>query len=226
MNNHECTITFGDGRIIHAIVSDLSLSCDTQEYSSLGGDTFVSNSGYRNIELTGIIQDMEYEKPKTEPRIGDMKVMWGDKELEEKTVTLNMLECDKNNLAAILPQYYQGEDAAISLTPTQCAKTITVEFDEEKVTQFKENIMALRDECETMKSCDEDYSGKALARNLRNLELTDEQRLLRKYNLVELDGTITNKGKEFLLNILFDLHESRIVEALGDIESAVDEGVL
>lgn len=75
------------------------------------------------------------------------------------------------------------------------------------------------------KACAEEYydNGNGLARKMRELELDSDERLLRKYGLVELDGTLTTKGKNFLMNVVFDGYKDDVVNALKEIEDAEKE---
>lgn len=75
---------------------------------------------------------------------------------------------------------------------------------------------------ESEKACAEDsyYGSDSLARKYRNLELDEDERLLRKHDIVELDGTLTRKGKDFIINVLFDHFTEEVVDALREIDEA------
>lgn len=62
--------------------------------------------------------------------------------------------------------------------------------------------------------------GNSLARKFAELDLSEEERTLRKHGIVNLDGTLTVKGKNFLINVLFADNYDRIVEALETVEES------
>ena len=62
------------------------------------------------------------------------------------------------------------------------------------------------------------YGGHALVKKINDLSLSDDDRLLLKYNVIREDGTITETGKEVLLNILLNEHSERVIEALKDLD--------
>lgn len=73
------------------------------------------------------------------------------------------------------------------------------------------------DGCET--ACeDRSYGANRLAKRVVDIDLSDEEKLIRKYNLTHDDGTLTERGKELLLTILFDLYNEEVVEALQKLE--------
>lgn len=81
-----------------------------------------------------------------------------------------------------------------------------------------------KDECYNKSAEIKDYCNpKELAQKYVNLGLDDNQKLLRRHGVVNLDGTITSKGTELLLNMLFEEYEDKIVAALVDIEVADEE---
>lgn len=59
---------------------------------------------------------------------------------------------------------------------------------------------------------------KCLAKKLATLDLTDEERLVKKYNVFKDDGTLTVTGKEALLQILSDVYYDEIIEKLESLE--------
>lgn len=77
------------------------------------------------------------------------------------------------------------------------------------------------------KMCYEDekaaYEPKSLSKRLLNAGLDEDERLLQKYNVVREDGTLTEQGKDLLLNVLFDEKADDVVSALQAIEDAEKE---
>lgn len=83
----------------------------------------------------------------------------------------------------------------------------------------KEIDMGYRDtECEVAK--DSGYIGESLAKKVKDLALSDDDRLLRKYNVVREDGTLTTEGMSVLLNVLFEENKTSIIEKLKALETA------
>lgn len=91
------------------------------------------------------------------------------------------------------------------------------EFSESNVDR-KESEMGYsrEDRCET--ACDGEYQ--PLAKKVNDLELSDDERLLRKYRVVAQDGTLTGAGSEVLLNVLFKDNKAAVVKALKALEEA------
>jgi len=84
-----------------------------------------------------------------------------------------------------------------------------------------EKIMGYKDE-DCAKACDGDSRGN-LAKRVKDLKLTDDERLLRKYNVVYDDGQLTHSGKELIFQLLLDDYQEEIVEKLRELEEAETE---
>lgn len=85
------------------------------------------------------------------------------------------------------------------------------------------DIATLKDAGEDMGYPETDYEGDNLARKFTELELDSDEKLLRKHGITELDGTLTTKGKTFLLNVLFEQYQEEVVDALGAIDAVEKE---
>ncbi len=74
------------------------------------------------------------------------------------------------------------------------------------------------DSCE--KACEDtgSYGAHSLAKKVVNLDLDERQKLIKKYELKQDDGTLTQRGRELLLTLLFDIYEDEVVEALESLE--------
>lgn len=93
---------------------------------------------------------------------------------------------------------------------------------EDSKEETKKEDSNMRDRCEEETTCSDNgsYSGERLAQKIKELDLTDGQRKLRKYNLVDSVGLITAKGKDVLLNHLLSAYAEEIVEDLESLEEA------
>lgn len=80
-----------------------------------------------------------------------------------------------------------------------------------------EKRCAIDGDCPTLREDD------SLSTKYKNLDLDDNVRKLRKHGLVRLDGTLTEKGKDFLLNVLLDEYEDNVVEALEAVEESEED---
>ncbi len=71
------------------------------------------------------------------------------------------------------------------------------------------------------KACEDesDYGARQLAKKVVNLELDDRQKLIKKFNLKRDDGTLTERGRELLLTLLFDIYEDEVVDALTSLDA-------
>lgn len=121
---------------------------------------------------------------------------------------------------------YDGDSGqqVVTLNPRNIGKTLEYHFGKGFVDVSDKYKEEEKDMCREETNCADEYmSGNDLARKMVNLELTDEQRLLRRHEIVNLDGTLTQKGKDFLLNVLFEQAEDEVVEALTAIEIAEAE---
>lgn len=67
------------------------------------------------------------------------------------------------------------------------------------------------------------YEPKSLSKRLLDAGLDEDEKLLRKHNVVREDGTLTEQGKDLLLNILFDANSDDVVSALQAIEDSEKE---
>jgi hypothetical protein len=74
-------------------------------------------------------------------------------------------------------------------------------------------------------SCDSDVirggceeSPQELSRKVVELDLESDERLLRKYNVVNLDGTLTETGRILLLNVIFEENREEVIEKLEELE--------
>lgn len=80
--------------------------------------------------------------------------------------------------------------------------------------------MGYRDEpCEAVCK-DAGYEGNNLVKRVKDLALTDDERLLRKYNVVFEDGTLSSTGTDLLLATLFENNKQAIVDKLKAVEKA------
>lgn len=124
--------------------------------------------------------------------------------------------------------YYQPYSQSVSITgrvlngqyakePEEVTKDYVDEQNEE------EDMSKKSDEYEKELEVESRYDGDALARRYNELSLGEDDRLLRAHEIVNLDGTLTQKGKTFVLNIVFNEHRSEIVDALVDIENSEEE---
>ena len=69
------------------------------------------------------------------------------------------------------------------------------------------------------KACEDPYySGRGLVKKINDLSLTEDDKLLLKYGVIREDGTITETGKEVLLNLLLNEYSERVIEALRDLD--------
>lgn len=139
--------------------------------------------------------------------------------LENFTVTFNgeKVAIDELKIDYTQPDYHTigsiwGCDVVASSTYTM-EYTIKGRLDSE----------ALNKMCYECVETKEDHPEKTLAQKLRDAELGDNDRLLQKHNVVNLDGTLTEQGKDLLLNILFESNEDDVVDALRAIEDAENE---
>lgn len=72
-------------------------------------------------------------------------------------------------------------------------------------------------DCE--KACeDRSYSG--LAKRIKDLDLSEDDRLLRKYKVVYDNGEVTSTGQELLFQCLLDDYKETLVEQLKALEEA------
>lgn len=63
------------------------------------------------------------------------------------------------------------------------------------------------------------HSPDSLAREIKDLDLDEKDRILRKYKVVNLDGTLTRTGEKLLANLLFDEDsKNKLVEKLQKLE--------
>lgn len=74
---------------------------------------------------------------------------------------------------------------------------------------------------DNMDNCDEKCAETDnLAKQVINLDRSDEQNLLLEFNVVNEDGTLTYDGKELLLNLLFKDKKKAIVEKLTQLKES------
>lgn len=87
----------------------------------------------------------------------------------------------------------------------------------------KERDMRYPDEpCEAVCK-DTGYDGNSLAKKVKDLSLTEDERLLRKYRVVHEDGTLSPTGIDLLLTTLFEENKQSLVEKLKAVEKAEKE---
>ena len=176
----------------------------------------------------------------------DLKVMWGDKELSVRNVEVSysIEDLPSVSVEALMPPQrdievtMKVEDTAADVIKKMLAEAqmngayIGVDRAEEgndrtdamayayETMKTKEKNMRgyAEDSCE--KACDDgvNYGSHNLAKKYVDLSLDDRQKLIRKYNLKQEDGTLTERGRELLLTILFDTYEDEVVEALEELE--------
>jgi hypothetical protein len=136
---------------------------------------------------------------------------------------LTSIQTARSHGKSILAHHIVGEGGSTGYFNASSSTTTMGEKSNREVikTEYDKDI---KDMCREEASCADEYiSGNELARKMVNLELTDEQRLLRRHNIVNLDGTLTPKGKDFLLNVLFEQAEDEVIDALTAIEIAEAE---
>jgi hypothetical protein len=160
----------------------------------------------------------------------DLKVMWGDKELLVRNVEVSY-SCDdlpSVSIEGFMPREQTievtmtGHSGLISqLTETQdtdASDSIAYAYETMKKKEDKNMRGNYDGDCET-KSCDDgSYGAHGLAKKVVDLELDDRQKLIKKYELKQDDGTLTARGRELLLTLLFDLYEDEVVDALTALE--------
>lgn len=119
------------------------------------------------------------------------------------------------------------QSAMVELTVEKGAETIIKDLLAERGLSFDEStsIYKIGDNmkyAEEEKTCDDsaDYSAHSLAKRVVDLDLSDEEKLLRKYNITRDDGTLTAAGKELLLTLVFDEYTNEVIEALEKLEAA------
>lgn len=74
------------------------------------------------------------------------------------------------------------------------------------------------DSCEAKMYCG--YEQETLAEAVVSLEATEDQKLMKKYNIVRDNGTLTSRGRDLLLQVLLQDEEiaKKVVEALRKID--------
>lgn len=126
--------------------------------------------------------------------------------------------------------YYQPYSQSVSIT----GRILNYKYEEEPNEVTKDYVDKQNEEKDMSKSLDEyekeqeldsRYDGDKLARRYNELSLGEDDRLLRAHGIVNLDGTLTQKGKAFVLNLVFNTHRDEVVEALVDIENSEEEQI-
>lgn len=69
-------------------------------------------------------------------------------------------------------------------------------------------------------TCKGKDSEKSLSEQFNDLELDNSRQTLVKAGLMESNGTLTSKGRDFLLNFLARENEDELAEAVEEIEAA------
>lgn len=130
-----------------------------------------------------------------------------------------IIECDIQsvNLEASMDEGYRTIGGGYMSEPiyTRVEMTGIVRKLIDKGENMCERACGYDGECES--------SSESLSTKYKNLDLDDNTRKLRKYGLIRLDGTLTDKGKDFLLNYLLEQNSDELVEALEAIEEAEKE---
>ena len=75
----------------------------------------------------------------------------------------------------------------------------------------------------TKNMCYDDQKQDSLSKRLKDAGLSDNEKLLRKHGVVNQDGTLTEEGKDLLLNILFEEKEDEVIDGLRAIEDVEEE---
>lgn len=70
-------------------------------------------------------------------------------------------------------------------------------------------------------ACDGSYNSSLLAKKAIELDLDPKTKLLRKYNVVNLDGTLTNEGKNLVINMMFKDKDfqAKVVDRLDKLDT-------
>lgn len=147
-----------------------------------------------------------------------------------KTIEVDLVEVHIEHEETFEPLAYGldtviHKDVELKLEMVGNVREFLFPTDTKELENEKEELIMCRDricefECETKTS---DDRGENLSAEYARLNLSDDQRLLRKHNIVKLDGTLTEKGKTFLLNLLLEENEEKIVTALQAVEEVREE---
>lgn len=141
--------------------------------------------------------------------LDDVKVVWNGQQLLVRNVEVNYTLDDLPSVSI---------EAFVPQTEIKGSFEVTMPETAEKVIEELLRSTGM-DRCEEKASCDDrDYGAHQLAKRVIDLDLTDEERLLRKYHIVAEDGTVTARGKELLLNVLFGEYREDIVEKLEALD--------
>lgn len=136
-------------------------------------------------------------------------------EIRNLEVTYSVGDLPSVSIEGYLPDF--GREEEITMTMNQDgADSLALLVETIKAKEKAE--MAYRDE-ECAKACDDgSYGAHNLAKKVVDLELDPRQKLIKKYELKRDDGTLTERGRELLLTLLFDIYEDEVVEALESLE--------
>ena len=163
---------------------------------------------------------------------GPFTLKWGDDEIEVEVDSVNLeyetthdtdnwLDSNRFEYSASIEARatIEGRVTYMGITRDKC-QTILPDYNKKEKDMCRDR-MDCNDSCAVEeKACDNPYyGGHALVKKLNDLTLTEDDRLLLKYNVIREDGTITETGKEVLLNLLLNKHSDVILESLRQLDA-------
>lgn len=142
-------------------------------------------------------------------------VTWGDQTIEFRVQDIQ-LEYEPTYFDMNYGSAWTGNVIA-ERTPKIALKGVVTKMITKKEL---EKVMGYSDGDVAAKNCSDANN---LSKKYASLELDYDDRLLREQGIVSLDGTLTEKGKDFVLNVLFSDYKKAVVEALDEIATADEE---
>lgn len=167
------------------------------------------------VSVEAMIPPEPQEKRK-EPTLvkGPFKLMWGDEELTNVSDVSYQVMTDVARSTD-----YDGE-ITVHINPDG-ADALAYMLEDYK-NNGGENTMCREDEDRCESACakeDSSYGSHNLAKKLVELDLTDDEKLLNKYNIYFEDGTLTETGKTLLLTVLAEEYTDKMVAKLQLLEN-------
>lgn len=156
----------------------------------------------------------------------DIKVLLNGKELLVRNVEVSY---SVEDLPSVSIEGYMPRDfeTTMEVTYDEGAEDIIRDLMKKKheadMLEGKTNMRGYDGDCEAKCADDGSYGAHSIAKKFVNLQLDDRQKLIARHDLKQEDGTLTAKGKELVLAILFEEYEDEVVEALEAIDAAAKE---